>query len=43
MSEARPKLSDARLLIGGEWQNGAEQAEVLDKFHLTSCARMHIP
>jgi succinate-semialdehyde dehydrogenase/glutarate-semialdehyde dehydrogenase len=43
MSEARPKLSDARLLIGGEWQNGAEQADVLDKFHLTSCARMHIP
>ena len=35
MSEARPKLADARLLIGGEWHNGVEQTDVLDKFHLT--------
>ncbi|WP_137894424.1 aldehyde dehydrogenase family protein [Ramlibacter sp. 2FC] len=36
------ELIDVRLLIAGEWQDGASQAEVLDKFRLTPYARTHI-
>ena len=43
MSIGPTKLQDARLLIAGEWQAGIEQSDVLDKFHLVPCARMHIP
>ena len=42
MNDGALKIGDARLLIGGEWQNGVEQADVLDKFLLTPFARMHI-
>ena len=42
MHETSSKLADVRLLIAGEWQDGVEQAEVLDKYLLTACARMHI-
>lgn len=35
-------LIDVRLLIGGQWQDGASQADVLDKFRLTPCARAHV-
>src|SRR5690242_8150307 len=43
MSEVRAKITDARLLIAGEWQDGVEQKDVLDKFHLVPYARLHIP
>lgn len=36
------ELIDVRLLIGGEWQDGISQSEVLDKFRLTPYARTHI-
>ena len=42
MSDGLLKIGDARLLIGGEWQSGVEQADVLDKFLLKPFARMHI-
>lgn len=38
----RSKMADVRLLIAGEWQDGVDLGEVLDKFHLTPCARLHI-
>jgi succinate-semialdehyde dehydrogenase/glutarate-semialdehyde dehydrogenase len=43
MNEVSSKVADARLLIAGEWQNGVQQTDVLDKFHLVPCARLHIP
>ena len=43
MAETALKLEEARLLIGGEWQDGVERNDVLDKFLLTPYARMHIP
>jgi acyl-CoA reductase-like NAD-dependent aldehyde dehydrogenase len=43
MSEAATKMEEAKLLIGGEWQDGVERTDVLDKFLLTPFARMHIP
>ena len=42
MTQPTPQIADARLLIAGAWRDGTEQAEVLDKFHLTPCARLHI-
>ena len=42
MTQTTPQIADARLLIAGAWRDGTEQADVLDKFHLTPCARMHI-
>lgn len=42
MQESGSKLIEARLLIGGDWHEGAEHAEVLDKYLLTPCARLHI-
>lgn len=35
--------NEARLLVGGRWVDGAEQFEVLDKFHLTPCTVGHVP
>ena len=43
MSQGSRTVADARLLIAGEWQDGIEQRDVLDKFHLVPCARLHIP
>jgi len=42
MSEVLSHLVDARLLIAGEWQDGVEHSEVLDKFRLAPFARLHI-
>ena len=42
MTQTTSQIADARLLIAGAWRDGTEQADVLDKFHLTPCARMHI-
>ena len=42
MTQTTPPIADARLLIAGAWRDGTEQADVLDKFHLTPCARLHI-
>lgn len=42
MTQPTLQIADARLLIAGAWRDGTEQADVLDKFHLTPCARMHI-
>jgi len=38
----RPNIAEVRLLIAGEWHDGVEFAEVLDKFRLEACARLHI-
>src|SRR5437588_4138740 len=43
MNDVSTQVAQARLLIAGEWQDGVEQADVLDKFHLVPCARLHIP
>src|SRR4051812_24071488 len=43
MSEVIAQIADVRLLIAGEWQDGSERADVLDKFLLRPCARLHIP
>ncbi|HZR02994.1 MAG TPA: aldehyde dehydrogenase family protein [Burkholderiales bacterium] len=43
MNAVASKIAETRLLIGGEWQNGVEQTDVLDKFHLVPCARLHLP
>ena len=42
MNEVSVRLADARLLIAGEWQDGVGHTDVLDKFHLVPCARLHI-
>ena len=42
MTQTTPPIAPARLLIAGAWRDGTEQADVLDKFHLTPCARLHI-
>jgi acyl-CoA reductase-like NAD-dependent aldehyde dehydrogenase len=34
--------NDVRLLLEGTWQDGEVQSPVLDKFHLTPCAQLHI-
>jgi acyl-CoA reductase-like NAD-dependent aldehyde dehydrogenase len=36
-------LPDARLLIAGEWSDGARRAQVLDKYRLTPCTTVHLP
>ncbi|CAN7351730.1 aldehyde dehydrogenase family protein [Variovorax sp. LjRoot178] len=36
------ELTQVRLLVAGEWQDGAQQADVLDKYLLKPYARMHI-
>jgi succinate-semialdehyde dehydrogenase/glutarate-semialdehyde dehydrogenase len=36
------ELTQVRLLVAGEWQDGADQADVLDKYLLKPYARMHI-
>lgn len=35
-------LTDCRLLVAGEWAAGSETREVLDKFSLAPCFRVHI-
>jgi acyl-CoA reductase-like NAD-dependent aldehyde dehydrogenase len=35
-------LTEVRLLIGGQWRDGAERADVLDKYHLVPCATLHV-
>ena len=41
MSNVASNLAEVRLLIAGQWVDGAETSEVLDKFRLTPCARLH--
>jgi len=36
-------LPEARLLVAGEWADGASQLPVLDKYLLTPCTRLHTP
>jgi len=36
-------LTEVRLLIGGQWCDGAECADVLDKYRLVPYARLHVP
>ncbi len=39
-----PTLPDARLLIGGRWTDGdGGRRDVLDKYRLTPCTRIHLP
>ena len=42
MNEVTLPLTEVRLLVAGDWQSGTEYSDVLDKFHLVPCARMHI-
>jgi acyl-CoA reductase-like NAD-dependent aldehyde dehydrogenase len=37
------ELTEVRLLIGGQWRDGVESADVLDKYRLTPYARLHMP
>lgn len=37
------RLPDARLLIGGQWCDGAARREALDKFRLVPCTTIHVP
>ncbi|MBK9607821.1 MAG: aldehyde dehydrogenase family protein [Betaproteobacteria bacterium] len=43
MSEVTPRIAEVQLLIAGEWQDGVERSDVLDKFLLVPCAHLHIP
>src|SRR5689334_8266852 len=36
------ELTEVRLLIGGQWRDGAERADVLDKYRLVPYATLHI-
>lgn len=36
-----PTLPDCRLLLGGEWLTSGDTADVLDKFSLAPCMRLH--
>jgi acyl-CoA reductase-like NAD-dependent aldehyde dehydrogenase len=36
-------LRECRMLIGGEWVTGADTVDVLDKYRLVPCARLHRP
>ena len=42
MNKPSSKVAEVRMLIGGEWLDGAEHVEVLDKYRLTPCARLHL-
>jgi acyl-CoA reductase-like NAD-dependent aldehyde dehydrogenase len=42
VSKVSAQIADLRLLIAGEWQEGVDHAEVLDKYRLVPCARLHI-
>lgn len=35
--------SNARLLIAGEWVDGAQRRPVMDKFRLSPCGEIHLP
>jgi succinate-semialdehyde dehydrogenase/glutarate-semialdehyde dehydrogenase len=37
-----PQLPEVRLLVAGEWLEGAERSVVLDKYHGTPYARLHV-
>jgi acyl-CoA reductase-like NAD-dependent aldehyde dehydrogenase len=42
MSNDPAQLTQVRLLIAGEWQDGTDHTEVLDKYRLTPYARTHV-
>src|SRR5688500_13941821 len=42
MNETPSKIVDVRLLIAGEWQDGESTIDVLDKYRLQPCARLHV-
>lgn len=42
MSNSPMQLTEIRLLIAGEWQDGADHTEVLDKYRLTPYGRTHV-
>jgi acyl-CoA reductase-like NAD-dependent aldehyde dehydrogenase len=42
MSNSPAQLTQVRLLIAGEWQDGTDHTEVLDKYRLTPYARTHV-
>jgi acyl-CoA reductase-like NAD-dependent aldehyde dehydrogenase len=42
MSEVSSKITEVRLLVAGEWQDGAETIDVLDKYRLVPYARLHV-
>ena len=42
MSNSHAQLTQVRLLIAGEWQDGTDHTEVLDKYRLTPYARTHV-
>jgi len=42
MSEGLSKITEVQLLVAGEWQDSGETIDVLDKYRLVPCARLHI-
>lgn len=42
MSKFSSKITEVRLLVAGEWQEAVEHADVLDKYQLVPCGRLHI-
>ena len=42
MSQAAGAVTQVRLLVAGEWQDGVDHREVLDKYRLTPYARLHV-
>ena len=42
MNGPSSRAAEVRLLIAGEWHDGAERGEVLDKYRLVPCAQLHI-
>ncbi|HKB54690.1 MAG TPA: aldehyde dehydrogenase family protein [Ramlibacter sp.] len=42
MSDVSAQPTEVRLLVGGEWVDGADHQVVLDKYTLQPCARLHV-
>lgn len=43
MADAGQRLQDCRLLIAGHWEQGAQSADVIDKFRLVPWGRAQLP
>ncbi|WP_175776142.1 aldehyde dehydrogenase family protein [Burkholderia anthina] len=42
MTDSLTALPEVRLLIDGDWVDGADRVAVLDKYRLTPCANLHV-
>lgn len=43
MNAPHTTLTDSRLLIAGQWVDGVDRLEVLDKYRLLPCGQLHLP